>query len=339
MVAFDLIGDLAFGQSFGCLDSGTAPPFVEGIKAGSRELTLNQMLRYYGILFLRPLLSLLEPRGVAGARAANMRRVVQTVRARIARGPTAERRDFWHYILRHLEDGVGDDAIGGGDSKVGMTEAEMYANAFSITIAGSEGTATALAGATYLLLRHPEAHRRAVDEVRAAFAAESEITMGGSTALKLPFLDAVLHEALRLYPPVAITFPRRVPAGGEVIDGRFVPEGYLVGVNHLACYRSERNFKQATAFRPERWLESVSGKGGQGDNIGCWQPFSYGPRNCLGRNLAWAEMRLILARVLWRFDAELVLTEENLHWMDGQKIWGFWHKNPLHCVIKPVRRE
>lgn len=328
MAAFDLIGDLAFGQSFGCLDSGKPSPFVESIKSGARELMLNQMLRYYGILFIRSLLPLLGLRGVAGSRAANMRRAVETVQARIARGPTADRKDFWHYVLGHIADHNG----GVRDAKTSMTEAEMYANAFSVSIAGSEGTATALSGATFLLLRHPEAYRRVVGEVRGAFAAEADITTA-NMAGKLPFLDAVLNESMRLYPPVAITLPRRVPEGGEKVDGRFVPAGYTVGVNHLACYRSELNFENPDAFRPERWI---------GDTVTAaaeaFKPFSHGPRACLGKNLAWAELRLSLARMLWRFDIQLVETEANLRWLDGQKLWGFWAKPPLLCRLVPVQR-
>ncbi|KAK3368610.1 putative benzoate 4-monooxygenase cytochrome P450 [Podospora didyma] len=310
---FDLIGDLAFGQSFGCLEAGVAAPFIQSIKSGSRELMLNQMLRYYGLLFVRPLLGLVGPRNVAGSRAANMGRAVKTVRERVARGPTADRKDFWHYILGHIAENEG----GVRDTKTTMTEAEMYTNAFSISIAGSEGTATALTGTTFLLLRHPAVYRKAVDEVRGAFSSETEITTS-NIAGRLPFLDAVLHESMRLYPPVPITLPRRVPGDGEVIDGRFVAEGCTVGVNHLACYRSNSLFPNAKEFQPERWLN-------QGPNLAkmleSFKPFSYGPRTCLGKNLAWAELRLILAR-----------------WMDGQKVWGFWEKPPLLCRLVPVVR-
>lgn len=333
--AFDLIGDLAFGKSFGCVDSGVPSPFVESIKSGSRELMLNQMLRYYGILFVRSLLPLLGLGGVAGSRAANMRRAIETVRARIARGPTADRKDFWHYVLGHIgdNDGSGD---GVRDAKTTMTEAEMYANAFSISIAGSEGTATALSGATFLLLRHPDAYREAVKEVRGAFAAETDMTTA-NMAGKLSFLDAVLNESMRLYPPVAITLPRRVPEGGETVDGRFVPAGYTVGVNHFACYRSELNFEDPDAFRPERWLLNGN-TSGSSSSAEAFKPFSHGPRACLGKNLAWAELRLILARMLWRFDMQLVETEANFKWLDGQKVWGFWAKPPLLCRLVPVRR-
>lgn len=146
----------------------------------------------------------------------------------------------------------------------------MYANSFSITIAGSEGTATALAGATFLLLRHPREYQRAVDDVRAAFSSESDMT-SSTVSASVPFIEAVFQEAMRLYPPVSITMPRRVPEGGETIDGRFVPAGTTVGVNHLSCYRSSCNFEDAMSFRPERWLRSSGNEAYLDDNFGAFQ--------------------------------------------------------------------
>ncbi len=67
------------------------------------------------------------------------------------------------------------------------------------------------------------------------------------------------------------------------------------------------------------------------------QPFSYGPRSCLGKNLARAEMRLILAKLLWRFDVEL--DEYSEKWMAGQKIFGFWAKPPLMCRLVPIQED
>lgn len=160
-----------------------------------------------------------------------------------------------------------DDAPGHGSQmgKKGISEPEMYANSFSITIAGSEGTATALAGATFLLLRHPGQYQRAVNEVRGAFRNEAEITSSRICA-RVPFIEAVLQEAMRLYPPVSITMPRRVPEGGAIIDGRFVAAGTTVGVNHLSCYRSSSNFENAMEFRPERWLRSNGKEASHGDD-------------------------------------------------------------------------
>lgn len=214
----------------------------------------------------------------------------------------------------------------------------MYANSFSITIAGSEGTATALIGATFLLLRHPCEYQRAVAEVRRTFNSEAHIT-SSRVSTGVPFIDAVLQETMRLYPPVSITMPRRVPEGGATIDGRFVAAGTTVGVNHLSCYRSSCNFGNAMSFRPERWLRAGGKDASSGDNFGAFQPFSFGPRSCLGKNLARAEMSLLLARILWRFDLHLVETEEGLSWLDKQRIWGFWQKPALLCRLTPAKRD
>lgn len=146
----------------------------------------------------------------------------------------------------------------------------MYANSFSITIAGSEGTATALAGATFLLSRHPREYERAVTEVRRAFSSETDITSSMVFA-SAPFIDAVLQETMRLYPPVSITMPRRVPQGGATIDGRFVAAGTTVGVNHLSCYRSSCNFEDAMSFRPERWLRASAKGASHDDSFGAFR--------------------------------------------------------------------
>ena len=66
------------------------------------------------------------------------------------------------------------------------------------------------------------------------------------------------------------------------------------------------------------------------DSRAVLQPFSVGPRNCIGRNLAYNEMRLILARVLWNFDLELC--DESKGWSD-QKAYILWEKPPLLCKL------
>lgn len=69
-------------------------------------------------------------------------------------------------------------------------------------------------------------------------------------------------------------------AGGNTICGRYVPENTVVTVTQWAAYTSERNFKNARSFRPERWL---GGGEWSGDDRKAFQPFSFGPRNCIGQ--------------------------------------------------------
>lgn len=277
-----------------------------------------QMLKYYRLLGVR---QLCMPKSISGARAQNMKRAVDTVDRRIRRH--TDRKDFLYYILQ------------ANDGK-GMSRAEVNVNAFSLSIAGSESTATLLAGVTFHILTHRHIYVKLVDEIRTAYATEDGITLSRINGLE--YLDAVLMETLRIYPPVAITLPRVIPPGGERIDGVYVPAGTTVGVNPFACFRHPRNFYRPNDFLPERWLpEKCNSAPFDRDNRACLQPFSYGPRNCLGKNLARAEMRLIMVRLLWRYDLELVEGSEN--WQKEQKVFGFWVKPPLMCRLSPVKRD
>lgn len=283
---------------------------------------MSQMAQYYGVKALR---NFIVHGGSGNSRVANARVAKKMVDARIARGPTDDRKDFWHYVLAADESEQPDK---------GLSPPEMVVNAFSIAIAGSDSTATALTAATYLLLSHDNVYVRLRDAIRGAFKVEDDITSSALAGDAIPLLDGLLNEALRLYPPVPITLPRVVPANGETIEGRFVPGGTTVGINHLSTYHSETNFHQPAEFIPERWTSDESGRE---DLKASFQPFSIGPRSCLGKNLARAEMRLILARLLWRFDLELA---PDCHdWMEGQKIYGFWVRPPLMCRLSAVARD
>ncbi|KIW01749.1 uncharacterized protein PV09_06925 [Verruconis gallopava] len=323
---FDLIADLSFGDNVGCLEKGEYDPYVAATPAISKELQYYQMLKYWGIAWAR---KWFMPTSVAGARMANMKRAMSTVNNRIEKNGSVDRKDFLHYILA-------------ANDEKGMSRQEIDVNAFSISTAGSESTATALSGAIFYLLQHPASYASATREVRSAFHAPEEITM--SEVKKLKYLKAVLQETLRLYPPVAVTLPRRVPVeeDGVFIAGHPVPAGTTVGVNYYAAFHSPYNFHLAEKFAPERWLPEHSDHAPYAnDNRDVVQPFSYGPRNCLGKNLAWAEMQLILARVLWHYDItwpkdKLGRPEVDEGWQLNQKLYGFWVKPPLRVCLKPA---
>jgi len=138
---------------------------------------------------------------------------------------------------------------------------------------------------------------------------------------------------MRLYPPVPTGLPRQVPKGGAWICGEYVPEDVTVSVSQWATYHSESNFYDAESFIPERWLGEDARF--EHDNHAAFQPFSVGPRNCIGRNLAYHECRLLLTEVFWKFDLELV--DESRDWTD-QKVFSFWDKSPLWVQLRRAVR-
>ena len=195
-------------------------------------------------------------------------------------------------------------------------------------IAGTETTATALSGTTYHLLRNPAVLQTLVTEIREAFADFDDITLEDLARLK--YLQAVLQEGLRMYPPVPIALPRRIPKEGSIVCDEWVPGDVAIGVNHFATYRMPEHFKNAYEFHPERWLEDPAYKD---DHLDAFEPFSVGPRNCLGKNLAWHEMRVLLVTVLLHFDPQLC--KESDDWSE-QKVYTLWEKRPLMCSLTPA---
>ena len=145
-------------------------------------------------------------------------------------------------------------------------------------MAGSETTATLLAGVTYILTTHPEALKKLVDEVRSSFADDSEITL--FSVNKLTYMLACLNEGLRHYPPVAGLLPRQVPKGGAMVLDRFIPEDTAVGVGQWAINHAPELWTDPMGYHPERFLGDPKFAG---DKLDAMQPFSIGPRNCIGK--------------------------------------------------------
>ncbi|PIG86593.1 cytochrome P450 monooxygenase [Aspergillus arachidicola] len=115
---------------------------------------------------------------------------------------------------------------------------------------------------------------------------------------KMPYLDAVIKEALRCAPPIPMSFPRYVPSGGKTIDGYFVPENTIVSCQPYTVHRfNEEVFPEPDRFNPERWLEEK----GFNDRNRLFFAFGTGGRGCTGKNLAMVEMKVLLRELYSRF--------------------------------------
>ncbi|KAJ5486234.1 hypothetical protein N7530_000534 [Penicillium desertorum] len=301
---FDIIGDLAFGEPFDCLKNSE---YHHSLKYGAYA---NVSRRLPGSKYILPYIT---PRHVLSQRSAHLALTKEKVQRRIGR--SNERPDFFGNILKHQ------------NTEKGFSIPEMITNGSTLIIAGSETTATVLSGVTYLLLRNPRVLAKLQDEIRSAFTKEDEITL--ESCNKLEYCLAVLTEALRVYPPVAVGLPRIVDAQGDMIAGNWVPGGTVVSVSHLASSHSPANFTDAEQFIPERYLDNPRFAN---DSKTAMQPFSFGPRNCIGRNLAYVEMRIILARMVFNFDMELDQPEKD--WMD-QECFVLWNRPKLMIKLKP----
>ncbi|KXT13724.1 hypothetical protein AC579_10058 [Pseudocercospora musae] len=124
-------------------------------------------------------------------------------------------------------------------------------------------------------------------------------------AAKLSYFQACLHECLRMWPNIAISIPRDVPAGGIEIDGCYIPEGYTVGMNSKVLGLNGDVFgSEPEKFRPERWLEAdkVQRDSMENKNLS----FGGSSRKCPGMHVAWVCMSKVLASFCLNFEVKLL---------------------------------
>ncbi|KAH7329619.1 cytochrome P450 [Stachybotrys elegans] len=309
---FDIIGDLAMGNSFGCLEKSDYHPWVKLI---SRSITATSYFQSFAAIFGRDAFTRIVNSGLWRSRSNHRDLIEANVMRRMQLG--SERLDLIEGLLKKQED-------------TNMSVRQISLNASRLIVAGSETTATLLSGAIFLLLTNREKLARLVNEVRSAFANTEEISL--STVNELPYMLACLNETLRMYPPVATGFPRQVPQQGGIIAGNVVPSGTVVSVFQWAINHDPRFWTEPSKFKPGRFMGEA---GHEDDRLDAMQPFSTGPRNCIGKNLAYAEMRLILAKIIYSFDMHLA--DDTQDWIASQKCHSMWVKPPLEVYLVPAK--
>lgn len=208
----------------------------------------------------------------------------------------AEHREKHHEDLLNILLEAQDTEEGTG----GMTDKQIRDEALTIFIAGHETTANLLSWSWYLLSQHPEAEKRFHDELDHVLRGNKPAP---EDAKRLPYTDAVIHEALRLYPPAWI-IGRRALVDVD-LGGYHIPAGTLIMMSQWVMHRDARYYPEPERFRPERWLDSKN------ENIPkfAFFPFGGGPRQCIGDQFAWMEAALVLAETGRKWRLELAETQ------------------------------
>ncbi|KAH7034924.1 cytochrome P450 [Microdochium trichocladiopsis] len=339
---FDIIGNLGFGSDFGCLESGNGHPWVESM---SRGIVHTAKLAALNSLGFGRLLGWVMDSNLVPAFVKSRTYMRNKLKERLE--SPSERFDFLQGFV---------------EAKESLSFDYILSNAAILILAGSETTATLLTGATYLLLSNPDKLARATHEVRTTFDNEQSISLS-SVQQQLPYLLAVLDESLRRYPPVTVGLARVVAdEGGAVICGSHVPKNTTVAVWQWVTNHDDKLWHDPYGFHPERFLRrNMAGaetdqdgleeeiRPFADDNLDALMPFGTGPRNCIGKSLAYAEMRLILARLLYAFDMSLATDDTRspdqgtgqedakaADWLSSQRAYFVWEKPPLMVNLRRV---
>ncbi|KAL7274792.1 hypothetical protein RUND412_002291 [Rhizina undulata] len=205
----------------------------------------------------------------------------------------AERKDFFGCILSARESDPSAYSIG-----------DLQAEARLLIVAGSDTTATLIAGALFYFTRNLSTKEKLMAEVRSKFSSLNKIRLS-KTIESCYYLKACVEETLRMSPSGPGILPRVVLPGGLRIGDKFIPTGVEVGVSSYAIHRNPKYFDDPLTYRPERWLKE-DGNGLDANMFGAFAPFSIGSRGCIGKRLAYIEAELTLARLMWAFEAKYV---------------------------------
>ncbi|NP_001284516.1 steroid 17-alpha-hydroxylase/17,20 lyase-like [Cynoglossus semilaevis] len=177
------------------------------------------------------------------------------------------------------------------DDHVLMTAAEAFG-------AGVETTSTTLLWILAYLLHHPEVQRRVQQELDEQVGSERAVNM--SDRGRLPYLDCVINEGMRIRPVSPVLIPHMAMTNSS-IGGHSIPRGTRVLVNMWAIHHDPHHWDKPDLFTPERFLDA----NGQRDTPSCFLPFGAGPRVCVGESLARLELFLFLSSLLQRISFKL----------------------------------
>jgi len=178
-----------------------------------------------------------------------------------------------------------------------LTEKQIHDHILTFLAAGHETTAISIAWTFYLLSLYPQVRFKLQNEIRSVLG-NREPTI--DDLARIPYLDWVLDESMRLYPPAWMQM--RLVANESEIDGVKLPKGTLLILSQWVMHRLPEIWQDAEIFKPERW-DPVNE---QHIPPGAYFPFGGGPRTCIGMPLAQLEARIILASILQRFTPQPV---------------------------------
>lgn len=262
LTTFDIIGSLAFGESFGGLSSGKFHFWIKLVTNALKQGALADTMTRFPML--AQIFKFLMPKAIEKLVKDTRMHETHTIELveRRVNNPT-DRPDFLTRILEERDEKQ-------------ISNIQLAAHASDFVTAGSETTATSLSCITYYLLKTPRVYKDLQKEVRDTFKSYKEIDANSTANLK--YLHAVCLEGMRVYAPLPLALPRVVPEGGDTVDGHFLPANTIVSTNPVAASLSSANFESPFEFKPERWLGE-----NKRDVLEAAQPFLLGPRGCLGR--------------------------------------------------------
>ncbi|KAK8133654.1 hypothetical protein PG984_005666 [Apiospora sp. TS-2023a] len=324
-LAMDLAADLAWNEKMHQMRDMKDSVNLDVLISFNSFATVLQVFKRFPLI--KPLQYLFAPFGKITVFSQMEKATRDSVMKRIDQRGCTEHPDYFDYILPV-------------DAPLPTDESELLhigSVALQVMFAGWGPMGDLFYGTLVFLLENPETHQLLTEEIRESFS-EYEDIMQGPKLKSLSYLHACIEETLRMLPNNNTGLPRLSP--GAMVDGQYIPKGTHVQSCIWALARHPDYFHQPLHFRPQRWLPASHPRydpSFANDHLKGLHPFSLGPRVCMGRETAWTQAKLFLAKVLWSFDVVRV---------EGQRVdlerdllhYGFFEKPEMHVKFLPVSR-
>lgn len=332
-LAFDIIGDLAFGAPFGMVK---AAKDVVQVPADQRAV-----MGSYGQIGGKYVLK--EVQAIKGAdyTTAMMGVIPKWSRLLLKRTPFFKQGEEDFRVLFGMatmaiskrmqvptdrNDLLSKLQAGRDEQGLPIGREELTTEAFSFLIAGSDTTSISTCAIIYYLACTPDAQDKLHKELDEHL--DSDVATAEQVK-KLSYLEACVNEGLRLHCTVGIGLHRVAADPGMMISGNYFPEGTVVSAPTYTIHRDPTVWgDDVEKYRPERWFECDSAAVSK-----AFTPFSVGPRACVGRNLAMLELQIIMASILKRFHFVLENPKQVLDVTEGLL------RKPTECRVGMKRRD
>ncbi|XP_034987134.1 cytochrome P450 3A24 isoform X1 [Zootoca vivipara] len=288
--SMDVVTSTSFSVDIDSLNNPN-DPFVKNIKKFLKFSFLNPMFILIIIFpFLIPLLNKLNFTLASTAFINFFVDAVKKIKKDRQKNQHTDRVDFLQLMVdSQISGNVSNEA---SSYKV-LTDREITAQAIIFIFAGYETTSTTLSFLSYCLATHPDVQQKLQDEIDEALPNQATPTY--EAVLQLEYLDMVVNETLRLYPPGGRI--ERVCKNTVEVNGVTIPKGTAIIIPAFVLHRDPEHWPEPEEFRPERFSKENK----EAIDPYVFLPFGAGPRNCIGMRFALLVLKVAVVVLLQRF--------------------------------------
>ncbi|USW53761.1 Putative cytochrome P450 [Septoria linicola] len=309
LYSFDVMGRLAFGKDYKMIENGVRHWALDLLTEGMKISGFKIPTWVFRVLLSVP--------GLAGGYYKFLKFCADELKWRVQNNEKGAGKDITGWLLK---------AYAG--EKHPEADPMLQGDARLIIVAGSDTTSATLTYLFYNLAKHPEQVEKLRQELRPLTTGE----WSDKDIQNASHLNGAINETLRLHPPVPSGLYRLTPPEGLQVGNVYIPGGVTFFTPQYSMGRDEDIYVDANSFVPERWYwkpEMIK-------HPDAFAPFSMGPYNCIGRNLARMELRTLTTQLLLKYDVAFAPGEDGTRILNQTKDHFTITIGQLDLVFKPA---